>query len=541
MSSFFKLDSLSSTPDSPSTSVPMVSSSSRSHKLQGHGLTNNNNERKNIMKTITSTPLRFALLGPHRSSKSSIVSILSNQKSLENYYPTVQNSPTLFQFQPKNIKARALLDVNVSIQDLDELGIWQSDSFVIDDDVMNTIVESSKGHYNPNSASVLNSNSHSNSNSYSNLNTLSSKRDISTETEDILPKTLNYYDLDYQQSGLFNDDYLSPVHSSNSMASNSTGSASGNHHLSYFASVLSAANSVSYHNKMDTSQYNYNYHPPVTSPILLELIDSPGVTQDDLIPFLEKSLDSRLASDVLRNLISNHNGEDADEESEVDTSSRSRVKPLIVGSGISDLNGAIDGYLMCYSCVPESTTTLDLSPPAYSDVIEQDNNLKSGSSNAANEPTGFEAIEILKSLHATLKEAWKEYLKYYENWVTDKEFDVFSLNQTFKNLWKRNNNNTQNARSKSGGPNKSTRLNLDVNQFLPPIVIAVTHVDHELASPLLIEEGRKLAKLWGTGFVEVSCEFENWNNVEELMALMIRESIEKKKSKKSKSRLFSQK
>ncbi|GME93722.1 unnamed protein product [Ambrosiozyma monospora] len=346
MSSFFKLDSLSSTPDSPSSSVPMVSSSSKSHQLPGHGFSNNNNnDRKNIMKTITSTPLRFALLGPHRSSKSSIVSILSNQKSLENYYPTVQNSPTLFQFQPKNIKARALLDVNVSIQDLDELGLWQSDSFLIDDDIINTIVESSKGHYNPNSVSVLNSNSHSNSNSYSNLNSLASKRNFSTATEDILPKTLNYYDLDYQQTDIFNDDYLSPVHSSNSTASNST-SASGSHHLSYFASVLSAANSVSYHNKMDTSQYNY--HPPVTSPILLELIDSPGVTQDDLIPFLEKSLDSRLASDVLRNLISHHNGEDADEEGEVDTSARSRVKPLIVGSGISDLNGAIDGYLICH-------------------------------------------------------------------------------------------------------------------------------------------------------------------------------------------------
>ncbi|GMF05664.1 unnamed protein product [Ambrosiozyma monospora] len=194
---------------------------------------------------------------------------------------------------------------------------------------------------------------------------------------------------------------------------------------------------------------------------------------------------------------------------------------------------------MCYSCVPESTTTLDLSPPAYSDVIEQDNKFKSPSANAANEPTGFEAIEILKSLHVTLEEAWKEYLKYYENWVTDKEFDVFSLNQTFKNLWKRNNNSSHNARSKAGASHKQNSMNLDVNEFLPPIVIAVTHVDHELASPILIQEGRKLAKEWGTGFVEVSCEFENWNNVEEVMALMIRESIENKKTKKGKSRLFS--
>ncbi|KAH3668117.1 hypothetical protein OGAPHI_001871 [Ogataea philodendri] len=397
-------------------------------------------DKKNLMKSTTDRPLRFALLGPHNSSKSSIVSIVSSHKSLGNYYPTIQNSPTLLQFQPSNQRTRALLDVNITYKELEELHLVDSPDIQLTDVVISAVKKT---------------------------------QSKNTSSESVLARTLNYYDLDY--SGI--DGSASPLSSRMSPLQ--------------FGSMHSPFNSpyerAGMHSILGTPETDLEGGPqPYTTPILLELIDTPGVQPDDLIPFLERSLDSRLARDVLRNLAEDNDGE----------LGRARVKPLLIGSGISDLNGTMDGYLICYSCVPE--TQMDSPPPSY---YEED----------IPQPSApLQPLEIVKAIKTTLEDAWKEYLRYHHNWEVGKEYDVFSLNRSLKTLW-----------SKS----KIAQTDPEAT-YLPPITIAVTHCDHELASPVLIEEGRKLAAQWGFAFVQVECPFENWKNVEECIGLMIRESIE---------------
>lgn len=430
---------------------------------------------KNLLRSTSERPLRFALLGPPKSSKSSIVSIISNNKSIGNYYPTVQNSPTLIQFQPKSAKARALLDVNATLDELEGISIIGNKEYKLTQRVLDAVAEATT--------------------------VIPSESDVPlVSSASILARTLNCYDLDYTQPDYFETDLmtsLSPI--SSPIASYSIGS----HSDPYLKKVMSGWQS-------DEEAGTPQYRPPVTTPILVELIDTSGVQRNDLIPFLEKGLDSKLAKDVLRNLIN-----------EADTASRSRVKPLLTGSGMSELNAAMDGYLLCYSCVPE--TANEAAPPSYDDAIasstagSDDSQLQSGTEN------GYEPIEILKALYTAIMEAWKQYTYYQIGWEEGKEFDVYSLNYSFKHLWKK----------RTLQKNMSERMVTEkAKQMMPPILIAVTHVDHELASPILIERGRQLADEWNCGFIEVSCEFDNWRNVEETLAFLIRDRIEDIKHKK---------
>ncbi|VEU19988.1 DEKNAAC100456 [Brettanomyces naardenensis] len=462
--------------------------------------------QKNLLLSTSSRPLRFALLGPHRSSKSCIVSIISNDKSPENYYPTLQNSLTLIQFQPKSVKARALLDVNVTLDDLEQLGISDSTEFRLTSRVLDSIAECS--------ALVVSSND-----------------DIAnTSTAAIMKKSLNYYDLDYTRPDYFDTEMLSglsPV--SSPIATHSVGSSGGNRLNSvfsngtYFSNVMDPAHGGDSMSSAAGSVCSYT--PPVSTPILMELIDTPGVQRNDLIPFLEKGLDSKLASDVLRNLLN-----------EASTESRSRVKPLITGSGMSELNAAMDGYLLCYSCIPE--TGEKTAPPSYDDAVSGSygGGTVDGHNNSANniddgppggDVNGLEAIEILKALYNAIMEAWKQYTTYHIGWQEGQEFDVYSLNYSFKHLWKKR------ASAKDMSDNIVTKK---AHQMLPPILIAATHVDHELASPLLIQKGRELAEEWNCGFIEISCEYENWRNVEEALCFLARDRIEDVKEKRRRTR-----
>ncbi|KAG7760254.1 hypothetical protein KL947_001098 [Ogataea haglerorum] len=401
-------------------------------------------DRKNLMRSTTDRPLRFALLGPHNSSKSSIVSIITSNKSLGNYYPTIQNSPTLLQFQPANPKTRTLLDINAAEADFEEMGIIGGTDINLTEPILSAVKKI---------------------------------RSRNTSTEHVLSKTLNYYDLDYTEL----DDKLFPISPYSSPLN--------------YSSVSSPFSSPFEHSfekqKVRSNSTNRSaYIPPYTTPILLELIDTPGVEAEELIPFLERSLDSRLAKDVLRNLAEDNDG----------GLGRARVKPLIVGSGISDLNGSIDGYILCYSCIPE--TTLDSPPPSYCVTDDPQDN----------QP--LKPLEVVKAIKSTLEEAWTEYLRYHHNWEVGKEYDIFSINHSLKTLW-----------------NKSKIAQTDPNAtYLPPIVMVATHCAHELASPVLVEEGRKLAKQWSFPFIEIDCSFENWTNVEECVGLMIRESIESQRA-----------
>ncbi|ODV84710.1 hypothetical protein CANARDRAFT_28859 [[Candida] arabinofermentans NRRL YB-2248] len=544
---------------------------------------NSHHRKKNLMRSTTDKPLRFALLGPHKSSKSSIVSIITNDKSLGNYYPTLRNSPTLIQFQPKNSKTRALLDVNLTLSNLEEMDLLNSNNLVLTDRILSIVSKHSSSNNNNNSLTPQKSNNnnpnHLNRQSPKHISSVSMSLSMTspsqnlqlsptssnttiattttantttttTTTSDILSSTLNYYDLDYDSSLLFDDNLstnsfsyssfgdhsssLSPIQNFYSPLTHNTNHAGfSNGKGSYFSSVMSAAAAANTSRSISGSaigsklrnhqlenNLNITYSPPVTTPILLELIDTPGVIEDDLIPFLERSLDCKLSSDVLRNLTNDLDGADI-------SGNRARVKPLIVGSGISDLNSSVDGYFLCYSCIPE--TSMDSQPPAYDDDIIQkkDNN---------NNSEYNESLKILIALKSAITEAWREYSVYHESWNNGKEHDVFSFNHSIKNLWKKDKDKNQSY----GNDNNNSFISKD-SFYTPPMIIIATHSDHELASPLLIEQGRELAKSWNIGFVECSCAFEEWENVEESIGFMIRETIEAKKEMMKKSYLNSKK
>jgi hypothetical protein len=443
---------------------------------------------KNVFQTTTNKPLRFAILGPHNSSKSSLVSIIVNNIALDNYYPTLQNSPILFQFQPKRPTSRAVLDINVSLTDLQELGLLQDDHLVSENTAQNP---QNSIYLSPRLLNTVHATS---------IVKLKHKDDPTTlansySTEQILAHTKHAYDLDYSQPDLFAHESFSPIGSAHSpIASFSRGRASG---LSFNNSVgrLFPTRSLS---PNGCSSTNKHYSPPVTTPILVELIDTPGVQADDLIPFLERSLDSRLSKDLLSNLANDYN-----------TNFRSRVKPLITGSGISDLNASVDAYLLTYSAVPEHSTN----PPPLDNEFTETN----PSTNSKSSP-----LYVIQRIHAAIVDAWKEYFHYSQGWEQGKEHDSLSISASIKQLWKQNNNKTSSISS-----NTSTSGTGFPPPTHPPIVVLCTHIDSPYASPVLISQGRSLAKKWGTSFLEVCCSpsIEQWKNVEEALAVAIREAI----------------
>lgn len=513
--------------------------------------TTEQHREKNIFKTTTNKPLRFAILGSHKSSKSAFVSIISNNISLENYYPTIQNSPILLQFQPKKIQSRALLDVNISLKSLKGLNLLQSSG----DNMSSSKISLSKRLLN-----TINQR---------NINLLKKKQQSSDSlfnlqlesSESILHDTHGYYDLDYSNPNLFNNEQFSPLNSFHSpIASFSRGQSFGNSFnnsagrkfpaLGSFTSIGERHNS-DYdekkfdHDNDDDDDYDddYNtgsrYSAPVTTPILVELIDTPGVQQEDLIPFLERSLDNRLSKDLLNNLANGYN-----------TNYRSRVKPLITGSGISDLNAAVDGYILFYSCVPEFEKTDMMPPPPIYDELENEKDstfdnkgikaLRDEYIDETKRETyeGMASIEILKSLYSSIVEAWKEYQIYYHSWETGKEYDNLSIASSFKQLWKNKDKPNSGSTSmkdlnKIKDPAQRKKMEALIKQQIgtdsrPPVVVVCSHIDSPYAAPLLIEKGRKLAESWGCSFIEMSCAYESdeWVNVEETMAIAIRECVE---------------
>lgn len=428
--------------------------------------------KKDVYRATTNVPLRFAILGAHKTSKSAFVSIISNQMSLPNYYPTIQNSPLLVQFQPKRFKSRALLDVHITPKDLKEVNLLDDETLQMDPKLLKRI--DLEGLKQAKQQGVSPSLHH----------------------EDVTHLTQNHYDLDYSTWDMFDNDYFKPI--------NSFGATAGEDKLK--AGRGMHPNPL-YFERGDSRTYK----PPVSTPILIELIDTPGVEKDDLIPFLERSLDCRLSKDVLNNLANDYN-----------TNFRSRVKPLITGSGISDLNASINGYLLCYSCVPEINSN-EINPPSYN---EKENA-------AGGQEQNYDNIDVLKSIYVSIFEAWKEWTTYHVNWEIGKEYDSQSLSTSIKQIWKKKElplTELKDFGELSKGERKRLEKFIDKSEIprRPPIVVACTHVDSPYASPMLIEQGKKLASEWGCSFVQMSCSYDaaRWRNVEETLALLVREAAD---------------
>lgn len=231
----------------------------------------------------------------------------------------------------------------------------------------------------------------------------------------------------------------------------------------------------------------------VLTPILTELIDTPAFKTEHSVPFLEVSLHARLAKDVLRNLAN-------------DAGQTVNAEPLLVASGATELNATVDGYVFVYSAVPSAQ------PPAY-DFQKTEQEL-------SNECT----LYVLPAIKQGLIEAWSEYYSYKTRSVTCAESDIFSLKTAFKNIF-------YSKARKDSFDEKLEDVSSDSFEklCLPPIVIVCTHTALPLTSPMLIQEGKNLAKEWECGFVAVDVS----DDVSCVLDLMIRELVERKVNRKS--------
>ncbi|CAK9442236.1 uncharacterized protein LODBEIA_P59790 [Lodderomyces beijingensis] len=228
------------------------------------------------------------------------------------------------------------------------------------------------------------------------------------------------------------------------------------------------------------------------SPMLVELVDTPAFNPQDIVPFIEASLYSRLSKEYLHNLAN-------EPKKPVST------KPLIVASGASELNGNIDGYFLVYSAIPS------YNPPIY----DGDD---SGSGGDLPRNHSFKLLSVMKS---ALNEAWQEYNAYKTNWEKGQEADVFSFKHAWRGLWR----DHQHGSSGVGGSGSAMEDFSDS----PPVWIVCTHASSPLASAQLLEDGKKLSCEWMCGFVAMDCSTDDGAI---LLPLMIRDIIQKRKSKK---------
>jgi hypothetical protein len=259
-----------------------------------------------------------------------------------------------------------------------------------------------------------------------------------------------------------------------------------------------------------------NYVPPRISPILVELIDTPSFDPNRVVPFLEASLYMKLDKEILRNLAS-------EPRKPVSTN------PLLVASGASELNGNIDGYFFVYSAVP------CYNPPSYEQASKTESKTPSNSIQLEDIP-GDNTFSLLSIIKGALDEAWREYNTFKKRWSQGKESDIFSFKSALKNIWKEQ--NISEIESMRQELRKQIKLvdnpsdPADPNSP-PPIWLICTHANSPLKSPVLIENGAKLAKFWKCGFVSI----DNANaNIDEVLALMIKEILERKRLQKGKKK-----
>lgn len=253
-----------------------------------------------------------------------------------------------------------------------------------------------------------------------------------------------------------------------------------------------------YHHR---NELGAGYVPPHISPIFVELIDTPAFNPDQVVPFLEASLYIKLDKEILRNLAN-------EPRRPVSTN------PLLVASGASALNGAVDGYFFVYSAIPS------YNPPAYGEIFD--------SVPTADEDTTF---DLLNTIKVALDEAWKEYNSFKNRWREGKESDIFLFKSALKNIWQERNLLDIEA-SRMQMRNEPARLQLLENAVdpadpscPPPIWVICTHTKSPLASPKLIEDGLKLSKFWRCGYVGIDADD---SDIDECLSLMVREILERK-------------
>jgi hypothetical protein len=276
-----------------------------------------------------------------------------------------------------------------------------------------------------------------------------------------------------------------------------------------------------YYSYQFKDQPDVKYTPPEISPIQIELIDTPPFKADLVVPFLEVSLYRNLDKEDLHNLAN-------EPRRPVSTN------PLLVASGASELDGNVNGYIFMYSAVPT------LNPPSYDEILET---ATSNSSNVDPDQlfiatvksnpveTSFEILDIMRG---AILDAWREYRNYQSKWKKGSEGDVYSLLYGVKQLWKTKSTESEQKRIQELRKISSHLDEIDIDasspEAPPPILIVCTHGSHEGRSPTLIEDGKRLAQKWKSPFIVIDNETNE--NVEETLALLIREIVEREKLQK---------
>ncbi|CAI4053901.1 uncharacterized protein SKDI_16G3450 [Saccharomyces kudriavzevii IFO 1802] len=408
-------------------------------------------------KASEERPIRLAVLGGSSTGKTSLVSRLTVNIVHEVHYPTRNQTNWLFDFVPKSILARAILDEQAherlclrspSSQTLEP--IFPSPEISKNVLLSPLVFQASTDDF---QTVRLQNKSHS-------------KRSLSLEKSD---------SSSYQT--IYNEAYFKGV---------------SNDKRDQF-------------NVIDNFRLPLNYIPPTYVPIQIDIIDTPGFSPDNVVPFLEVSLFRNLGKSILHGL--------ADEPRQpVSTTS------LLVASGASELNGKIDGYVLVYSAVPELNHIGG--PPEYGYDVSKTNA----------EEVNDGGFELLKVIRNCILDAWTEFRNYEKRWEEGKEDDIYSLVYSLKHLWGKN-SKEKNARIEQlrsyNTKLKSIELDPSSVDSPPPCIIVCSHINHELASPMLTEMGRKLATKWKYGFVGIDSMDDR--NVDVAISLLVKEISEKMK------------
>ncbi|CAL9736623.1 hypothetical protein MOSE0_K03928 [Monosporozyma servazzii] len=268
--------------------------------------------------------------------------------------------------------------------------------------------------------------------------------------------------------------------------------------------------------KIESANLPRNYIPPTYSPIPIDIIDTPGFKPEMVVPFLEVSLFRNLDKSILKGLANQP-------RTPVSTTS------LLVASGASELNGKIDGYILVYSAIPELNHHIVPEPPSYGSVDISKNDKESTTSTTSEIPKGG-GLSLLTIIRSCILDAWTEFRNYETDWKNGQEEDVYSLAHSLKSIWK----SQESEQTKLAKVNKLRTFKTDLDTITldpaspnspPPCIIVCTHINSNMASPLLIQKGKQLATQWESSFVGI----DNIDdiNVDVALSLIIKDIVEK--------------
>lgn len=417
-------------------------------------------------------PLRISILGGKETGKSSFIEKLQTGIFQQTYYPTTEFTSILMRFKPQECRSRILLD---ELGNADLLGqATDHTNIQVSLRIRNRYLDNAfDAAYAQAKISELN------------YNNDKLKRLVNRTGTRKIHIQLDYYNYYYSSH---DSDEL--VYSKESLNLQQVPS---NNSLTHFHTA-----------QLDLSHESggatYESLVPKVTPILVELVDSPAFNPDLVVPFLELSLKAKIGDEYLHGLVN---------EPRLPT----LTKSLLVGSGASDLNGSIDGYVLMYSAIPS------WNPPEYQDT-------------ASAPVQSHTSLDLLDKIRSTLHESWQSYKLYMLQTESRKEADMFSISSSLKNLWKTSKQKQKFSETVPGSAkNPELEIALSDDEF-PSMIIVCTHFNDYRASPLLVKKGKALASEWNVGFATI--DSQTGYNVEESVALIVRDIIEKKKAKGSK-------